>query len=230
MKSCAKAAQVFFTSRLQLELTEQAMGAPLTNARILNHPLTVYFDRPVPFPPATPAHFAMIGSLVVRWKAQDKAIRILTGETWRKRDWVLNIYGAGEDEQFLRNMARESCAADRIVFHGHVTDPLAIWQKNHLLLVASSRDSGPITLFEAMNAGRPVVSTYIGAAPEYVQTRVTGVLASGRTEEDLEKAMEQAWQQRGQWVKWGENAHAYLEEHYDSRPEQTLLNILSGRD
>ncbi|MEI6915951.1 MAG: glycosyltransferase family 4 protein, partial [Armatimonadota bacterium] len=226
IESCAKAAGVFFTSRMQLELTEQAMGQALTNARILNHPLTIRFDQPVPFPPATPVHFAMIGSLVVRWKGQDKVIRILSQDKWLERDWVLNIYGAGEDEQFLKSMAKESRAAERIVIHGHVTDQQAIWQKNHLLLIASSSDSGPITLFEAMHAGRPVVSTLIGAAPEYIQNNLTGVLATERTEEDLEKAMEQAWQHRERWAEWGQNARTYLDEHYDFRPERTLLNIL----
>ena len=228
IESCAKAAGVFFTSRLQMELTEKAMGQPLTNARILNHPLTVCFDKVVPFPPAAPAHFALIGSLVVRWKGQDKAIRILSQDKWRKRDWVLNIYGAGEDEQCLRNMARESGVGDRIIFHGHVADHQAIWRKNHLLLIAShTLDSGPITSFEAMNAGRPVVSTLIGAPAEYVKDGITGALAAGRTQNELEVAMERAWQKREKWAAWGQNARDYLQAHYDFNPEQTLLNILT---
>lgn len=226
IESFAKARKVFFSSHLQIQLLEEQLREEIPNAYRMNHPLQHVFSKPLSFPSGEAIHFAMVGSLTCRWKGQDVAIRILSEQPWRERNWVLNIYGKGEDEQYLKKLVADHMLEANVVFHGYCADHEKIWSDNHVLLVASQQDSGPITVFEAMNAGRPVIGTRMGVMPEYVHNNRTGMLAKSTKAAHLAEAMEEAWKQKQQWKHWGEEAHLFLKRHYDFQAADTLLTQL----
>ncbi len=221
-----KAVQCLFTSRFQLELYREQTGHRILNGRIVSQPLPDI--RYVLMSEVTGTiRFALIGSLITRWKGQDMVLSILSGEKWMARDWQLDIYGSGADEGVLRTQVESSVIRDRVHFQGYQHDLSEVYASHHLILIPSRQDTGPIVLFEAMLAGRPVVGTPMGAMPDFIVDGDTGVLASGSDQISFEEAMERAWQSSTTWADWGLAARKRIIEQYDFHPDRTLLNLIS---
>lgn len=221
-----KARHCLFTSRFQLELYRAQTGHPILNGRIVSQPLPVIRHTALADVSGT-IRFALIGSLITRWKGQDMVLSILCGEKWVARDWQLDIYGSGADEGGLRTQVESSVIRDRVHFQGYQDDLSDVYASHHLILIPSRQDTGPIVLFEAMLAGRPVVGTPMGAMPDFIEDGRTGVLASGLDETAFADAMERAWQSSECWSEWGTKARKHILESYDFHPDRTLLELIS---
>jgi glycosyltransferase involved in cell wall biosynthesis len=217
-----------FTSRLQADLYRQQTADPIRNARVVHHPLRPIRPRPYPDPGAGPVRFCMIGSLIQRWKGQDIALDVLSAPRWQARDWLLDIYGSGEDAADLEVRAQRSGIGGRVRFRGNDPDIGAVLGEHHLVLIPSRQDTGPIVLFEAMRAARPVVGTPMGAMPDHVSDGATGFLSATIDVDGFGDALERAWEVRGAWRRLGEAAAAQLAAQYDAQPERTLLNLMTG--
>jgi L-malate glycosyltransferase len=223
-----KAKNNFFTSSLQQNLFLKGIDTSNINSVILCHPLhnSCLQANKEPFPKTEIANFAIVGSVVMRWKSHDILFEIFKLPKWQKRNFVLNIYGAGEDKVFLQYLAKKYEIEAKINFCGYEENPQNIWKKNHILLAPSRQDSGPIVVFEAMACKRAVVGSYMGAMPSYISTNSNGVLANGIMEHNFEEALEFAWQNKNNWEQWGINAKKTMDEMYDYNPQNTLLNYL----
>lgn len=81
----------------------------------------------------------------------------------------LLILGEGRDEAALR--AR---AGSHVLFGGRVASAADELAAADVVVISSRWESGPLVLFEAMQLGRPVVTTAVGAAPSVVEDGVTG--------------------------------------------------------
>ena len=77
----------------------------------------------------------------------------------RHLPWRISILGTGPDEQRLRDLAAELGIADRTVFQGYVSDPIAYMQRARLLALPSRWEDLPAVVLEAMACGCPVVAT-----------------------------------------------------------------------
>jgi glycosyltransferase involved in cell wall biosynthesis len=90
------------------------------------------------------------------------------------------IIGSGEQEHYLRNVARDCGVRDRVFFIGFVKQkdiPLFL----HIgdIFVRPSRSEGFGNSFiEAMAAGLPVITTPVGGIPDFIDDGETGVFAS----------------------------------------------------
>ena len=222
----SKAGQSLFTSRFQLDLYKEQSGDPILRGRVIAQPLPAIRQTPLPDMSGT-IRFALIGSLITRWKGQDMVLSIMSQGPWTERDWQLDIYGTGEDEDTLRSQVASSVIRDRVFFHGHCSDVGSMYAEHHFILIPSRQDTGPIVLFEAMMAGRPVAGTPMGAMPEYIEDGRTGVLASGLDAASFAEAMERAWMSRSDWASWGKTARECILNTYDLQPERTLLDLLN---
>jgi len=217
-----------FTSGFQLSLYRQQTADPIANARVVHHPLRPIESRPYPGMDVGPLRFCLIGSLVCRWKGQDIALDTLSSPTWRVRDWVLDIYGEGEDAASLADRCERLGLAERVRFCGHQPDVATILAEHHAVLIPSRQDSGPIVLFEAMQAARPVIGTPMGCMPDYIEDGVTGFLAPSIDVDGFADAMERAWLDRECWSGIGEAARAQVSLRYDPYPEKTLLDLMTA--
>jgi glycosyltransferase involved in cell wall biosynthesis len=222
-----KAKANLFTSRLQQQWLEHQIAASIPAASIIHHPLNIKGNATPSYPSMEIIQFATVGSLVCRWKGQDILLKVLAEPRWQQREWLLNIYGEGEDRFYLERLAAHYGIKERVIFQGHVNNISRIWETNHMLLAPSRQDSGPIVCYEAMYYARPVVGSFMGAMPEFIRNEETGILAKGIGERDFAEALETAWQHRQQWKTWGENGRKYLDQHYDYDAARTLLNLLT---
>ena len=115
-------------------------------------------------------------------------------------DGRLVIIGDGPGRSGLQEQAA-SAAPGRVTFLGEQSRvAVARWMSASDAVVIPSTplrgdlDSGPVVLMEAMAAGRPVVSTRVGMAPDVIEDGVNGYLVDAEAPQDLSRAINQALQ------------------------------------
>lgn len=86
------------------------------------------------------------------------------------------IVGDGELAGDLRHLARKLGLQDHVVFTGHIDDVPSLMAEVDVFAIASVTEGGPVTLFEAMAAGRAIVATAVGAVPEVLADSAAGLV------------------------------------------------------
>lgn len=224
--SFSKAKHVFFTSNMQKETYEHQIQMKIANGVVMSQPLNVDTIAAVDVHDTGYYEMAMIGNMLLRHKGQDVAIKALSGEKWRSRNFRLNIYGIGEDEQYVRKYVAYYGLQDKVVFHGFEKDMTNIWKNNHIHIIPSRQDSGPITLFEAMCCGKPIVGTRMGAIAGYVEDNVNGYICEPGSVVSFEEALDKAWSRKEEWSEMGKESMRIMKEKYDFNPANTILKYL----
>jgi glycosyltransferase involved in cell wall biosynthesis len=224
----ANARCVFFISDNNRRIAERQLGLRLTQAVTIQNPVNVSRRDAADWPAGPTAGMASVGRLDAAVKGQDMLLEVLGGAAWADRDWELRAYGRGPDQAFLERLARHYGIADRVRWMGYVQDVHALWAENQLGLMTSRRESGPLTLTEAMLCGRPVVATDVGLCRESIEEGKTGFLAEAATVESYGAALERAWQARAAWREMGQRAHAAALAMMDPDPGRTLLAHLKA--
>jgi glycosyltransferase involved in cell wall biosynthesis len=219
-----EATKNFFIASQQVSDIEQCIGTVLENKMAIQNPLNLSTFDQIPFPQSKVSIWATVSSLNVKWKGQDRLIKILAQEKWYDRKWMLNIYGSGPDLAFLTNLVKENNLEDKIHFKGHESDIRKLWSENQVLLISSRQDIVPLSMLEAMVCERPIVALPIGGVPEWVEHKKTGLLAKNETDEALDELLEKLWNSRNLCEQWGISARKMMEQKMDKTPELTLLN------
>ncbi len=103
---------------------------------------------------------------------------LIVGETPRKR-----YLGR------VLDLAERLSVRDRLTFVGPQEDVAPFLHAIELLVLPSHTEGLPITILEAMAAGRPVVATTVGGIPEVVRDGETGLLVPERDPRRLAEAV-----------------------------------------
>ncbi len=102
----------------------------------------------------------------------------------------LLIAGDGDLAGELRRQAVELGVADRVVFAGHRTDVPDLLGAIDVFCLSSLYEGTPLALFEAMAAGKPIVSTAVDGCREVLEEDATGLLVPAGDETALAGALE----------------------------------------
>lgn len=225
-----KAKGIFFVSERNKVSAEIVLCKKIKDAFIISNSISFPVEdiEILEMPEIPEVQFAAVGRLRCSHKGQNILFDILSREKWMKRSWKLNLYGTGEDGEYLKDLAKYLKLGERVIFHGFTKDIKKVWHGNHLLLHASFGEGLPLALQEAMLCGRPAVVTDVGGNSELINEEETGWLADGTTFSAIDKAMEKAWECRQQWKIIGEQAHKRIMEKIDLQPEKTLLDFVSS--
>ena len=222
------AKQVFFVSKRQWQLTERRLVRRLTNAQFTWNPLNLKPPQhPLPWIKGDIFQMAIVGSFFGH-KGQDTAFEVLSEAQWKQRKWNLNIYGNGEGDKYLKDLAVFYGIQNQVIFHGHVSDIIKIWQQNHILLIPSAQEGLPISLTEAMACGRPAIVTDVGDNTELINEDETGFIAAAPTTASFSKAMEKAWQKNDTWEQMGLNSFDLISMRLNKTPEINLYDTLKN--
>ena len=88
----------------------------------------------------------------------------------------LVIAGDGDRERALRAQADALGLSPRVLFLGHRTDVAALLEAFDVFCISSTYEGTPLTLFEAMAAGKAIVSTSVDGCREVLEEGRTGLL------------------------------------------------------
>lgn len=132
-----------------------------------------------------------IANYRVATKQNDKIIHIFNKLASGRDDFELKMIGAGEDEEYLKEIASEcSYLENRIEFiHEMTVEDLVVEMKHADVLVLYSRnETQGVVLLEAMTIGLPYVAPKIGGIPEHSEKR--GLLFEPENEHEFLKNVE----------------------------------------
>jgi glycosyltransferase involved in cell wall biosynthesis len=116
------------------------------------------------------------------------AFRALLADGPRARMRLL-LVGDGGERELLR--ARAADLGDRVLFAGHQADAWPWFCIADLFALPSHTEGSPLVLFEAMQAGLPIVATRVGSVPEVVNDGVDARLIAPRDVAALTAALAQ---------------------------------------
>lgn len=116
-----------------------------------------------------------VARLDIRQKRQDVLIRAFNLISDKYSDITLDLYGYGEDETPLKELAKGN---PRIVFHGLTTNLVEDIQNARMSVLSSDFEGIPNAVIEAMSLGIPTISTDCspGGAALLIQDKVNGLL------------------------------------------------------
>lgn len=223
-ETLVKAERCLFVSKHNKLLTEEQFGVRLKNSEIIFNPVKTKVNA-LPYPSIEQGFkLACIGRLFVIDKGQDMLLRILQQKKWKDRNITISFIGKGPDEDALIDMANLLCVKN-VTFRGYRTDLETIWREHHALIIPSRSEGLPLTIIEAMSLGRTVIATNAGGNSEVLEEGVTGFIGEVN-ENNLEQAMERAWNKREEWQSMGINAAKHIAKILPENPAAIFSDLI----
>ena len=123
-------------------------------------------------------------------------------------EYVLKLYGRGNDEELIETWAKERGLFEKVKFMGLTTNPMQDIAKDGMFLITSDFEGISNSLLEAMAVGLPCVSTdhTPGGARLLITNRHNGLLAPVEDSLTLATAMCEFAENPALAAKCGENA------------------------
>ena len=109
-------------------------------------------------------------------KRIDTLLRALRALASRDPRVTLVLVGGGGEEERIRRMVAELGLGKQVVFTGLLEEPARIYPALDLYVSTSLKEGLPLSLVEAMGAGRPVVATDVPGHRDVVVHGETGLL------------------------------------------------------
>ncbi|MFC3115000.1 glycosyltransferase [Cellvibrio fontiphilus] len=124
-------------------------------------------------------------------KSYDKLILAFNLICKKYENLSLVIIGDGPERDKLINC---STGNPRVLFKGHMSNPIPLIESARALVISSSSEGLPIVLLEAMRAGVDIVSTSVGAIADVITDGSDGVLCEAGSESALANAIDSVLQ------------------------------------
>ena len=109
-------------------------------------------------------------------KRTEDLLTMLTGLRERGIDALLVLVGDGDDRSRLEQRAHDLGIAKSCLFLGYQEDVASWYAVCDAVILTSANEGTPVTIIEALAAGRPVVATKVGGLPDVVDDGETGFL------------------------------------------------------
>jgi glycosyltransferase involved in cell wall biosynthesis len=123
-------------------------------------------------------------------KRTDDLLTMLAGARERGIDALLLLVGDGVDRSRLELRAHELGLARSCLFVGYQEDVAPWYAICDAVVLTSASEGTPVTIIEALAAGRPVVATRVGGVPDVVDEGETGFLVRPRDTHALAERLE----------------------------------------
>jgi len=195
----------FFVGERNRSVLERQLAQKIDRSQIIRNPVPLDINKVPRLESAKPS-FAVVGRLDVSDKGQDILLECISASKWKARDFIINLYGEGKDELFLKDLIHFYGLEKRVFIKGHVNNKTEIWGNNDMLLLPSISEGFPITIVEAMLCGRPCLVTDVGDSGYLIEDNVNGWVAQCSSVNSLDEALERAWRQKEIWNQMGERA------------------------
>jgi glycosyltransferase involved in cell wall biosynthesis len=225
----ANSKRVFFPSKWTRDLAESQIVEAIPQASYFQYPIRFRVDSLLPWPDSEVPRVAMVNRLDAFHKGIDLAFEAVARLMREATHIQLDLYGNGEDEDYLRKYSRFLGIQDAVVFHGYAANVEELWLREELLLLPSRFEGSAIALTEAMGFGRPVVTTPVGGASEWVEDGNTGYICAAPDVDLLTGTLRRALSERANWRAMGLKAHEKIKRQMDPKPGRVFLQAIDGR-
>ncbi len=129
-----------------------------------------------------------------------------------KRNIILEVFGDGPLLEQLRIEAKSTGIAT--IFHGFQTDEDIIYSSIDVLLITSNTEGLPMSLIEAMANGVPVISTRVGAIPDIIEDKFSGLLIDVNNQTQLGNAINYLIDNKNEVIKFTNNSQEIIKNNY----------------
>lgn len=140
-------------------------------------------------------------------------------------DTRLLIVGDGPCREMLESLADRLRIRRNIIFTGYMKDVRFLLALSDVVAIPSLFEGGPLTLFEAMSMGKPVIGTPVGSMGEVIKHGVTGFIVPVRNVEELTKHMLILLQNKDRRERMGMAARKRIIEYDTSKSVVRLSSI-----
>lgn len=218
---------LFFVSRRNLLVAERQLAMKLDNASVISNPANLSNYEICEWNSSHILQMAFAGRFNSTVKGLGVLLQILGDQKWQEREWILNLYGKGEDEEYLEKLVELYQLNHKVFFKGFEKDVQKIWKENHILLMPSTLEGTPLTLIEAMLCGRTAVVSDVGGNAELIEDEIYGFVSEAPSLFSFEKALERMWQKRESIYKYGLLANESVKLKIDLNSFKTIINTIS---
>jgi glycosyltransferase involved in cell wall biosynthesis len=218
---CDRVVAVCEAARLNLANGARPVAHKLVTIRNGAHPPRVGAE-----PIAATAGFTLVTvGRLARAKGLDTLLRAVAVARRQVPDLGLWILGDGEEGPAYRRLCEELDLGSVVRFCGERRD-VGSWLHAADVFVLSSISEGlPISMLEAMAAGRPAIVTGVGALPELIALSGAGQTVPPRDVDSLARAIVDLAQRRQELASLGERALRCYREHFT--PDRMARDYLS---
>ncbi|WP_053976074.1 glycosyltransferase family 4 protein [Mangrovimonas xylaniphaga] len=222
-----KCESVIFVSVHNKSLAQRQLANRLPHSCVIPNASKFQLDAPLPFQNGDTVCFASVARFETLWKGQDMLLELLSSDKWKARDWRLNLYGSGHDEEYIRGLIEMYGLEAKVTIKGYKKDVKQLWQTNDVLLLPSRGEGMPLAVIEAMMCGKLVVCTDVGGNKEILEDGVSGFIAENYTVNAFNIALENAWVKRESWQNIGFQAFKAANELNINNPSKRLLVLIN---
>jgi glycosyltransferase involved in cell wall biosynthesis len=149
---------------------------------------------------------------------------MISDRKWQQRPLQVNMYGEGMHTRTIKKMIGYF-GLNNVFVRGQ-QPTVDIWKENHALLLTSRFEGLPLALVEAMLCGRTSIVTAVSGTPEVVVDNENAFVAKYPSLEEIDKAMERAWQRREEWEHMGKLAKKHIQSIIPEDPIQVFYEKL----
>lgn len=152
---------------------------------------------------------------LVQQKNQRLLIEAFAKGPMKYSDSKLIIVGDGEEKNKLKEMVKSYGLEERVYLLGIRKDIPDILNASDIFVLSSDWEGNPLSVMEAMAAGKAVIATSVGGVPELIQDKVTGILVPPKDVNALAKAMLMLIKDKTLERELGKRAKEFAEREFD---------------
>ena len=228
-KLFSNAFKLYFVSKRNEVVAERQLAMKFNNSNVVSNPANLADFEICKWNESEIVYFAFVGRLNSTVKGLGVLLEILGQEKWKNRGWVLNLYGQGEDEAYLKELVKLYKLENKVIFNGFINDIKKVWNVNHILLMPSTLEGTPLSLIEAMLCGRTAVVSDVGGNTELINDETNGFVAEAPSVNSFGKAMERMWRRKEELAKLGAEANDSIKNKISLNAHETILNSISQK-
>ena len=139
-------------------------------------------------------------------------------------NWELLIIGNGPMNEKLQTQANKSQSTSRIHFVGQQSNPEDWMRAVDIFCLPSYANEGvPQAILQAMFTALPIITTAIGAIPEAINDKTTGVIVPEKDAKTLTASLDALISNKNMGIELGQNANLFANNNFSKN--QMLLKM-----
>lgn len=229
----ASASALVVPSRRLEAIARDAWHQPQARVRLIINGIDTVAYRRMPSPDSVPGLVKVPGEKWVGTLAGLRAVknlpRLVRAFAPLSGEWQLVIVGEGPERAAIAEQAQACGIGHRVHLPGFLADPSRVVGLFDIFALSSDSEQFPISVVEAMAAGRPVVSPAVGDVAEMVSGDNRPFITLAGDEAALAGALAELGADETLRSTIGEANRAFAQAHYDEAAMVSAYRETYGR-